>query len=204
MALKTRVKVSEVKNLHDGRYCAGMGVEMIGLPIDPKLPGYIKPETFAEISGWLSGISYVGELKTLEELNPDDYALDFIETKEPGLINELILSGIPIILRIDLDNFVKKDELTSFLTQYAGITSFFLMESSEKMDEDKKILLKELAAKYDLFIGFGINKENVNEIIDTIKPLGIGLKGAEEIKTGLNNFDELADILEAIDTDEYL
>ncbi|WP_020526374.1 hypothetical protein [Flexithrix dorotheae] len=204
MALKTRVKVSEVKNLHDGRYCAGMGVEMIGLPIDPNLPGYINPETFSEISSWLSGISYAGEIEQLDLVNLDDYSLDFIETGEPGLINQLVLSGIPIILRVDLDDFVKKDELTAFLSQYADLTAFFLMESSEEMDEDKKILLKELAAKYDVFIGFGINKENVNEIIDAIKPLGIGLKGAEEIKTGLNNFDELADILEAIDTDEYL
>ena len=32
--LKTIVKVSEVNNLSDARYCAGMGVEYIGFSMD--------------------------------------------------------------------------------------------------------------------------------------------------------------------------
>ena len=42
MGLKTLVKVSEVNNLSDARYCAGMGVEMIGFSLDENHPKFIE------------------------------------------------------------------------------------------------------------------------------------------------------------------
>jgi phosphoribosylanthranilate isomerase len=52
MALKTLVKASEVNNLSDARYCAGMGVEMLGFCLDENHPKFIELARLREISVW--------------------------------------------------------------------------------------------------------------------------------------------------------
>ncbi|MFM1835376.1 MAG: hypothetical protein RJA04_63, partial [Bacteroidota bacterium] len=48
--LKTLVKVSAITNLSDARYCAGMGVDLLGFPL-----GKISIDQFTEIRNWLAG-----------------------------------------------------------------------------------------------------------------------------------------------------
>ena len=56
------------------------------------------------------------------------------------------------------------------------------------------------AADFPLILACCITENNVHRIIDSgVK--GIGLKGGDEIRPGYKNFDELADILEAIEVD---
>ena len=61
MSLKTIVKISNVTNLSDARYCAGMGVDMLGFSMDADSPNYIDPKKFGEIRGWVAGVQIVGE-----------------------------------------------------------------------------------------------------------------------------------------------
>jgi phosphoribosylanthranilate isomerase len=54
MLTKT-VKISNVTNLSDARYCAGMGVEMLGFSIDEDSPNYISPKNSRiSVPGWLA------------------------------------------------------------------------------------------------------------------------------------------------------
>ena len=57
--LKTLVKVSAITNLSDARYCAGMGVDLLGFPL-----GKISIDQFTEIRNWLAGVQIVGEFST--------------------------------------------------------------------------------------------------------------------------------------------
>ena len=66
MALKTLVKISNVTNLSDARYCAGMGVDMLGFSMDADSPDYIEPKKFAEIRGWVAGVQIVGETQSTD------------------------------------------------------------------------------------------------------------------------------------------
>ena len=96
--LKTLVKVSGVNNLSNARYCAGMGVDMLGFDMDS-----MQIEQFHEIKNWVSGVKIVGETKN----ESADYILEKIDQFKPDLIEidnlesaiELYhLSDIPIIL----------------------------------------------------------------------------------------------------------
>lgn len=58
MSLKTKVKVGNITNLSDARYCAGMGVDWLGFPIES-----VNPKTFAEITSWVTGPQFMIELK---------------------------------------------------------------------------------------------------------------------------------------------
>ena len=74
MGLKTLVKVGEVSNLSDARYCAGMGVELIGFNLDKSSANYVSIETFTAITGWIEGVEFVAEFEnsSLEEILRND------------------------------------------------------------------------------------------------------------------------------------
>ena len=89
MALKSVVKVSNLSNLSDARFCSGMGVELLGFGVVPGTRHYMAPEIFHEIRGWLAGPQIVGELygltsaaqiaEAIETYSPDYFELTWDE-----------------------------------------------------------------------------------------------------------------------------
>lgn len=204
MALKTRVKVSEVHNLHDGRYCAGMGVEMIGFPLDKEHPNFVDADKFKEIASWLAGIKFVAEINQTPTVDLGNYeAIDFLQTDNTELIKVLKEQNLPIIFKINAD---KSDwnEIKASISLLSAEVDFFILESNKDLNDQSLKAVTELAKDYEIFLGFGVTKENINNILEDVAPAGIALKGAKEIKVGLNDFDELADILEELDADEFV
>ena len=61
MALKTFVKVGNITNLSDARYCAGMGVDQIGFNIDPANSSYTEQDDLDSIRAWVSGVEIIAE-----------------------------------------------------------------------------------------------------------------------------------------------
>lgn len=205
MALKTLVKVSEVNNLSDARYCAGMGVDMVGFNLNEGSDNYINPENFLAITGWLEGVKFVAEF---ENTLPDnlttylsDYSVQFIQVNKPELVNELLQSNleIPIILKL-----TAKNELSVYRSVFQELgetVSHFLIESEkeEVISETSFNELKHTAAQNNILVGYGIFPNNLEQILEGIKPIGIALKGGNEIRPGYKDFDELADILEELE-----
>ena len=94
MALQTIVKVSTVNNLTDARYCAGMGVDLLGFSMDGSSPDYVDPVRFAEIRSWVSGVQIVGETSSddpeqIEQLLAD-YQPDLLQVDESALTGESV------------------------------------------------------------------------------------------------------------------
>ncbi|HYG20089.1 MAG TPA: hypothetical protein VD816_14225, partial [Ohtaekwangia sp.] len=111
MPLKTLVKVGSITNLSDARYCAGMGVNLLGFRVLEGQENYINPKTFQEIRGWVTGPAIVAEIygvTSAEELRQimADYRPDYLEmdTADFHCIGEHI--ALPYILSI-------KDSLTT-------------------------------------------------------------------------------------------
>jgi phosphoribosylanthranilate isomerase len=70
-------------------------------------------------------------------------------------------------------------------------------DSIKNIKED----LKNWCKNFPIILGIGIKKEELDLILNEIKPAGISLKGGEEIKPGLKSFDELSSILEELEID---
>lgn len=208
MALSTFVIVNGVNNLSDARYCAGMGVDMIGLNLEKQLPGYVSPEDFKDIAGWISGVELVGEFEqySAEEINEaaNSYALDSIQLNNLYLIHELQEIKLPIIQRLLINKDTIWSELSDLMELYQEDVKFFLITSDDfsTIDETNENFLRDLAKLYPILIGFGVNKDNVQRILKNIKPEGIGLTGGEEIKPGLKDFDALQDIFDVLEVEE--
>ena len=59
-----------------------------------------------------------------------------------------------------------------------------------------------LAKSIQVILGSGISAFNVKKLVDDLGLFGISLEGGEEIKPGLKDFDELADILEELEVED--
>ncbi len=204
MSLKTLVKVSGVTNLSDARYCAGMGVEMIGFGLDENHPKFIELAKLREISVWISGIKVVGEFHgdNLDNVNylSHEIPLDFVQLNHLPHLEELKHIKSPIILKLDIE----KDRLAETeeaMKKYFGNVTFFLLESVDYSIAELESILKKWCADYNIILGFGINSESLPAVLNKINPKGIGLHGGHEIKPGLKNFEHLADILELLEED---
>lgn len=208
MALSTFVIVNGVNNLSDARYCAGMGVDMIGFNLEKQLLGYVSPTDFKDIAGWISGVQLVGEFEqySAEEVNEaaNFYALDFVQLNNLYLIDELQEIKLPIIQRLQINKDTVWSELIDLMELYQEDVKFFLITSDDFniIDETNENFLRDLARLYPLLIGFGVNKDNVQRILKNIQPEGIGLTGGEEIKPGLKDFDALQDMFDVLEVEE--
>lgn len=204
MSLKTEVKVSHISNLSDARYCAGMGVRYLGFSLNSNSEHYVDPETLKTFKEWIVGPIIVGELSNLEPFIKDKSRLqediDCIEISEPSFVIEAAKINLPVILKLDIARFQSVQELEITMTGLKDSVLFFLMEKSTSsliQNED----IKDLAARFKIMIGFGIDKQNIHTWIDGTDVFGISLKGGTEIKPGFKDYDELANILEEIEVD---
>lgn len=194
MALKTFVKVSGVNNLSDARYCAGMGVNELGFNIESSHPNYTDPQSFKELSDWVSGVDFVGEIESIESKGNitsliEGYALNAIQVSHAELIDEALESGKEVIY---YTTSVKDAE--EIAEKFGSSLSYILLEDDSA--------IKPLSGA-DIVIGSGFDADNIESVLEEVQPKGIALKGSDEIRPGFKEFDEMADILEALDADEW-
>lgn len=205
MSLRTSVIVNGINNLSDARYCAGMGVDIIGFNLMLDDPNRVQAETLKEITGWVAGVKLAGEFERAkpEIINEmaDEFGLDYIQLNTPYLIDEIEEINRPVIQKVFINKDTVESELLEMMELYSSVVSYFIIFSSdfETIDDTNTKFLKNIAKKYPVYVGFGLNKENINSVLNTIQPKGIGLVGGHEIKPGLKDFDELQDIFEEIE-----
>lgn len=205
MLTKT-VKISNVTNLSDARYCAGMGVELLGFSIDSDSPYYISPKKFADICSWLAGVKLVAETSStnFEELTAklSEYPVHAVQIEDPRLLAPLKTElGLPVILRINVDAYDANDT-NSLLNRYGTEAEYFLVdsESEKELSEEWIQTLGDLTEEYPILIGFGLDNEHtVSALTELFPKIGIALRGSEEIRPGYKDFGSMMDILETLE-----
>lgn len=211
MALKTLVKISNVTNLSDARYCAGMGVDMLGFSMDADSPDYVDPTKFAEMRSWVAGVLIVGETTSTDpdviEQLLDTYQPDLLQVDEAALLPYLgtfgeSAGGLRLILRADLSQLTLDQLGTLFQTGSAG-AEYVLLESNGPLhlDEDLKTALQRVASRHPVLLGTGISVDNVHNLLADLPVRGIALSGGNEERPGNKEFGELMDVLEAIEVE---
>ncbi|SFF82160.1 phosphoribosylanthranilate isomerase [Pontibacter chinhatensis] len=205
MALRTSVIVNGVNNLSDARYCAGMGVDIIGFNLKLDDPKHVQPQTLKEIMGWVAGVQTAGEFlrarpDVINEL-ADEFNLDLIQLDLPYLIDEIEEINRPVIQKVVINKDTVESELHETMELYSPYVHSFIICSDDfdTIDETNTRFLASLAKKFRIYLGFGVDKSNVHQVLKTIKPTGIVLIGGHEIKPGLKDYDELAEIFEEIE-----
>lgn len=220
MALQTKVKVSGINNLTDARYCAGMGVDMLGFCIDQTAKEFIGFKKIEEIIQWISGVQFVGEIsggqsKFSEEIL--SYNFDFLEVNElqlPQIIENITeniaASKQATLLHLALADITNLRASIANLQLFQNKISYFLLNSTQNIDllnsknKDLQTELAFLCKQFPIFLGegFHISADNVLDLLQVIRPAGIVLQGGHEIKAGLKDLDNLADVLEKLEVND--
>lgn len=203
MSLKTLVKVGEISNLSDARYCAGMGVEMLGFNLNPNSPKYTSPEVFKELTEWIAGVKLVGEFQDLEiseiKLALSDYHLEYIQIENLDLLEQVATLGPKIIFKLNINQLETLYNLSNLLELISEHTDEIIIASSNKiLFEQIENDLENLSFDLKLFKGFNVSTDNISHILSQ-KYSGIALIGGEEDRPGFNDYADLMDILEALD-----
>ncbi len=180
MALKRIVKVGNITNLSEARYCSGMGVDMLGFRVIEGQENHLPAATYQEIKGWITGPKVVAEIYGLN----DEATLDkIIEDYQPDLL-ELSAAELPYLPK----NLALPIILSgTFNESMKGLNIEFVIPSDRQSNTTIPLLL---------------HCENESELVDILaNPAikGIVLKGSPEEKPGQQDYDHLADILEALE-----
>jgi phosphoribosylanthranilate isomerase len=194
MALKTSVKVGAITNLSDARYCAGMGVDMLGFQAVEHERNYITPAHFQEIRGWFSGPQVVAELygiRTSPQLNfiLQHYQPDMLEVSIEHL-DLLEATSLPVIVRLAESEFNPSTEL---LHRYKDRIHALLLPLATNATQ-----LEHIAQHYPVMVKV---TDAFHETILTFPIRGIALEGTPEDKPGLKSYEALASILDVLEED---
>ncbi len=187
MALKTLVKVSGVNNLSNARYCAGMGVDMLGFDMD-NMP----IEQYTEIRNWVAGVKIVGETNETDVekvlLKIEAYKPDLVEITDFDLAVELFKrSEIEVIF---VENSVKS------ILNYTDNIKFL---EFKKIDSSAMELFFSYAAEPYLLVA--VNNLSANNIKLEGNKFGITIEADIEERPGFSNFENTMELLESLEVE---
>ena len=111
-----------------------------------------------------------------------------------SLINEALSTGKSVIYRTD--RLADAQEVSE---KWGKQLDYIILEDESAGTND----LAQLATTSPIVLGSGVSVDTVEAILDDVQPKGIALKGGNEIRPGYKEFDEMADILEALEDDEW-
>jgi phosphoribosylanthranilate isomerase len=200
MSLKTKVKVGNITNLSDARYCAGMGVDMLGFAISEADGSGIGTVKFKEITDWISGPELILELPdgAIDDIS-EKYNVNLIELPASEISKLNSLKSEPhFIIRIDLNNWkhYQKDLLKNI-----DMIKYVIVSNSHSLnDHEAKSIVSEMAVDFSVLLGFEIKVHLLDEYLRW--PIaGLALNGSEETSPGIKDYDHLSSILEKLEAE---
>jgi len=206
MALGTFVKINAITNLTDARYCAGMFVDMLGFSFEAGSDRFTNHTTFKEIVGWVSGVDFVAEYDSagVDEIQatldqcPE---ITWIEHKDLSILLQFQQKGLNPIYKLTFPEAAQLDNSTINQLKSADIKIHLVDLKSTLSEADNKVMAN-LTQELNVILGTGINASNVQRQVEELHLFGISMTGGDEIKPGLMDFNELADILEVLELED--
>lgn len=201
MALKTFVKISNINNLSDARYCAGMMVDVLGFNIDPESDSHVSEEDFNEITEWVAGVKFAGEFHgaTTEQIKESvkNYPVDYVEIDDLDKVEKVGLLGKPIIFRLSIENAEDLTNMKSTLSYLDELVKMVIVQSENNQLFDQiDAQIGYYNGNLKLLKGYGIAED---ESLGNFP--GLALQATEEDRPGFKDYGQIMDILELIEED---
>ena len=190
MSLKAKVKVGHITNLSEARYCAGMGVDMLGFPVGEQ---GLKPEQYKQMIEWVAGPEFVLEAHHFQSLDlktiTDNYPGHYVEIGSHQL-DWLQDKGLNFVLAI------KPGEWVNLYGNLMGLENIRFIELTDVSKADASTI-RAIAAFFPVLVNADpIGVEDILEL-----NAGIALTGSDEEKPGVKDYSKVADVLEALESD---
>lgn len=189
MSLRTKVKVGNINNLSEARYCSGMGVDLLGFPVAE--PG-LNPVEYKQLIEWVSGPQFVLEahhsrvtdLHTITDNYPGHYIeigihqLDWLANKE---LNFIVATSCP--------------EWQSVSAKLLGKDNISFIELSA-IGLDRSIV-EEICNAFPTLMVVGTSLQL--EAVRHLPVAGIAMLGSSEERPGVKDYSGISEILESLE-----
>lgn len=196
MQQKPVIYVRRITNLSDARYCAGMGVDMLGFVIDPGDVDYVSPSRYQEMIGWIAGPKRVLEI-------PENILINFDELLgqyKPDLLNISMTTigrkDLPILHMILNLSF---DELSSYQSLEPNIKANIDYLLINNFHANASALQSFFHDAPPIMLLLERDQSQVLELLNHTGAKGFALQGSRELAPGLKDYDHLSTILEALE-----
>jgi phosphoribosylanthranilate isomerase len=189
MPLKTLVKVGSISNLSDARYSAGMGVDFLGFRVIAGVANAIAATSFQEIRGWVTGPQIVAEIYGITDVSQ---LPEIVEQFRPDFL-ELGLAEFQLVGHaLTLPYFLKIEDGQD-LPPMASSPAYIILDAASSA-------LTKFIPSHDVLLTVN-NTAELDTAIAHTGISGVCLVGGVELRPGLKTYDEIADILEALEAE---
>ena len=193
MLHKPLIYVSRVTNLSDARYCAGMGVDMLGFVIDPASADYVSPADYQAMVGWISGPKRVVAVSASTRVNwskvMEEYKPDLVHIQETSTKGDL--PDLPLLLEIpfaDLPSRMEEIYKLNLSIEHILVT---------ELPENAGISLIDF--DFSTLLSIGLQKVPLQTLLSQTGASGFALQGSRELSPGLKDYDHLSKVLEELE-----
>ncbi len=198
MSLKYFVKVGNVNNLSDARYCSAMGVNQLGFKLNDFDNNSSIIDNIKEIIGWINGVDTVGEFdnNNVEFINSiiKIELFDFIQLNHKISINDVNIDPKRIIISINHIDEFNEFFIDNFIKKFSEI-SYLIIENVELLTSNQ---LYKFSNNFKILINPTFNFIKNEDLINKYSLLGFNLFGSDEIKAGFKDYNSISDTLNLI------
>ncbi|HIF49532.1 MAG TPA: hypothetical protein EYQ68_06545 [Cytophagales bacterium] len=198
MSLKYFVKVGNVNNLSDARYCSAMGVNQLGFKLNDYDYNSSIIDNIKEIIGWINGVDTVAEFdnNNVQFINSiiEIELFDFIQLNHNININDINIDSKRIIISVKHINEFNEFFVDNFIKKFSGI-SYLIIENVELFTINQ---LYKFSKNFKILINPTLEFNKNEDLINKYSFLGFNLFGSDEIKAGFKNYNSISDTLDLI------
>jgi phosphoribosylanthranilate isomerase len=215
--LKIKVKASQITNLTDARYFAAKEVAWLSFNFTEGSKNYIEPIRARAMFEWVEGPRLVGEFDgmTAAEINfyTEGYGLKDIQIGERVKTEDVFsLTAQSIIKEIVVEKTTTADILRGLMQPLATMVEAFELNFEKNGLDYLSLKIKDsilsfedlqtLCVEFNIILAIDFQVDMLEDILN-LNPYGLSLQGGEEEKIGLKSFDELDEILDVLEVDEF-
>jgi len=206
--LRTKVKICGLTNLEDARFVSGALVDYLGFIFFESSPRFIDPPKAGAIINWLEGPQSVGVFvnQSLDEVNDiaKQTGIELVQLHGNESPDYCKLIDKPIIKVIHIEHNDTIESINDRIKEYSDAVDFFMFDNKvgdqwggtgQTFDWN---VIKDMNLDLPFFLSGGLNSDNIEEAIETVKPYAVDLSSSLEEVPGLKDFEKIEDFMDVM------
>jgi phosphoribosylanthranilate isomerase len=193
---KFKIKVNGISSLTDSRYCAGMGVDVLGIIFDKNGNSDLSIDQFNAIQGWIEGAEWSGEF-----LGADVEIFKSLTNSyqiSEWTISEELIEKLELV-DFNKNRFVIKISNKDSVPNFQGSLLSYGIEIHETYLSDPKLIIDLLESGIVVWISGDFSIEKILKLNETFPNAGLILNSAKEERPGWMDLSQLQDVLEGLE-----
>jgi phosphoribosylanthranilate isomerase len=198
---ETRVKICGITTLEDARFCAAAGANYLGFIQHRESPRYVDPKHVEKIGEWVHGPQPVGVFVNTppDEVNriADTAGFALVQLHGDESPEECRAIERPVVKAFRVKHDASVEHLRRLIAPYEDAIDYLLLDTYHTDlwggtgESFNWRVARDLSSELPLFLAGGIDADNVERAVESIRPYAVDLSSSVESSPGAKSFDKL-------------